>query len=398
MICPNCGRENRGSFCTNCGTKLTPPADAPARNPAPQEPVPGATPGAAVPVAPAAPETPPAAPAYPTSAPPAGYGGAPAANYGRPAVNYGAPAYQTPPQSYGAPAYGAPVPPYMPPVYPPRNRFGGQGQRPVSREGRRVARRLGSSPAYLIASVAFTLYMLLFTVFAVRVIGALTGAERYWRGGYISGLFSERITEREAVMWVVYCGISVLFSVLITAGLWITFGSAVKRGSDRMSGAGLTMIKVVTIIRLVLFCIFFALVLFGALIGGLIQGAVNDAFEFAELREVGILYFLLMTSILVGFMVMGILYYAGILRTLNAVRSSLQTGIPNPGASGYVAVMNFLMTTGLLYLTLRVFRTDGALFGLALLCLCVSLCTFGVCIFQYRGAMTEAAAAEPETM
>ena len=128
-------------------------------------------------------------------------------------------------------------------------------------------------------------------------------------------------------------------SLLIILGLWLTIGSASKKNTDRMSTAGLTIIKVIMIISFVAVIAAFAAAIVLIVIA-LLFGA--DALGFSSENAASIALALISVLILVGIFVFVIIYYVQIIKTIGAAKSVASLGRPSRRISGFVGVMQFI--------------------------------------------------------
>ena len=229
MICPNCGKETAGKFCPYCGTAMH------TENPA----VPS---GASTPWkqnAPAAPQAPAQTPA-PAISPAPG---------------------QTPPQSYApAPGYtpqqGYDPAPQAEGVYMPQSPLG-------DTPARQLIRRLATSPAYVIAALAFTIQFVLFVIRGVNLIPVYLDSLKYYRGDSIIALISFSLNG--------------LVSLILLIALWVNFGSAANKRNAQMCTGGLTTFKVFSVLSVIVFALLIvALVILTVVL--LIAGQNGDHF------------------------------------------------------------------------------------------------------------------------
>lgn len=335
MFCPNCGTENTGAFCSHCGSKLerfAVMAAEPAITVPPAQPAHQMQPPPSIP-----------APINPSAAP-------------MPPVRCAVPSRQ--------PGNGMPIPP-----------------QPQQKKGHEVVHRIGGSAAFLTAVIAVTLSMILFFGQVLQF------SDNFEFDEFRLFMFSS---------WGPFLGFFFLFGVLILVGLWITFGTTVKHSGGQMTTAGLTMIKVVSVFLLIIFCLLSTTMIIVLAVAGVFLGELGEALHkvfggaLVNMEEAGILLYVFAFSLVVCGIVLGILYFAGIIKTLNAVRESVQTGCINDRVSAYVAVINFLAATLMLYGAVRAIQADQILDAFQTVTQCVGLITFGVCIFQYRDAMRRA--------
>lgn len=130
-------------------------------------------------------------------------------------------------------------------------------------------------------------------------------------------------------------GIIALIPVIIVViGFWLIFASARDTNNQGMKTAGLTVLKVMSIIQLVFFCIGMGLVLILLLIA-----------TFAVLVEstaVGGIMFVIML-LAAGVFVVELLVYVKAISTINTIKASLLSGNNIAKISMYLIVMLYIM-------------------------------------------------------
>lgn len=144
-------------------------------------------------------------------------------------------------------------------------------------------------------------------------------------------------------------------AVLIAIGMWITYASAAGE-NDRMTTAGLTIIKVVAIIYLVLMCIAavlmvlvlaLMLIFFEAMDFDELFGIWNDygmsSGEAAMAQSIFIVVFAILFIMIIAVLAFSIFYYAKIIKTVNVIKSTVQTGTVTGKISVFVAVMAIII-------------------------------------------------------
>ena len=246
MICPNCGREVTGRFCTGCGAKLA-AASAPPQTSAPaNSPNPGG------------------APRYASN--PGAYSGyAPNQGYqqGNP-QGY----QQSNHQGYQQQGYGQNQP-YnsgfaynrnFNPGYVPNQGFnpgpqvnGGYRDLPpemaAQSPGAQVLRRVAGSPLILISAILVTLftgavcYYCLAKLFTGTII--YYGFHEINMLEYIRDVFKYGQTREiiEVIIWLVGNGVHILMAVWMMIALWSLFGSAAGKDKPAMSRGGLSVCR-----------------------------------------------------------------------------------------------------------------------------------------------------------
>jgi len=263
---------------------------------------------------------------------------------------------------------------------------------------RATAKKVGSSPMFLIATICFTL---------VQVLGLLS---LFSTGSILNDyadIFEEFQLNTQEILSVfentiLVSGIvGMIPTIVITVGLWITYGTCASR-KNRINTSGLTMIFVVNLVQLVLSCFILLLALLFTIIA--IPGINYYAIPETEFLK-SVLVVLLITLLVVFAFVL--VYYIKLCTTATNVRNTMKTGVPNKRASRFVGVMCYI-SGGVLILsgigdllsagiaTLDVFY-DASLFyvlpsdlflsGISSLLTAAAQILFGILIFSYRSKM-----------
>lgn len=381
MFCPNCGTQvEQGRFCPNCGCPLEQvkadpslpaeetlnPANAVTEEAAPEPAEEIAAPkeeSAAQATLLPAPEDAPSTQSYQQFA-----------------------AYQpTIPDNYGAPL---------------------QQDDPV----RRTIRSLASSPLFLVAAITFSVSLVLTLIGNVQLSStafrqAWTFLQNYGAdvpeipAGIETAMSTSRITSALSGM---------IPSIVIGVGLWMTYAAA-KRKNDKLLGSGLTVLRVMSIIELVLLCVGAGIVLLVMMIIAAVFGfSAADAGN--ETATIVLMVVAIAFAVLAAVFVLFIVFYVKVRKTIDTVRESLRSGVASDKVSTFVAVILFVSAAAQV---LSFFTLLGAqlllsqaevlaggrlqpvgMLAAALLCL-VSAATdtiFGVLILKYRNAMRQLAA------
>lgn len=192
---------------------------------------------------------------------------------------------------------------------------------------RLTAKKVGASPAFLIATIFLTL-TLVGQLFSLLTAGNIFGSLLAESGIALPQL--KTVTMAAGI-------IGMLPALLITIGLWITYGTCVSR-KPKANTAGLTMIFVVNLVELV----FTSLVLLGALI--LMTIAYNTepwSLNGADAAFEKALCLAIILTIAAVF-AFSLICYINICTTIANIRNTLRTGIPNRRVSRFIAVMCYI--------------------------------------------------------
>lgn len=240
---------------------------------------------------------------------------------------------------------------------------------------------IASSPLFLTAVIIYTLSLLLSFANSlapmrnVYQIMQLLNLD-YYMDYYIDYGVIAGITTTFSI-------IGMIPSILMALGLWLTFAASKNNTFPGFKTAGLTIIKVLTIISLV-----WVSVAAGLLTIVLIVAATVAIVE-GEAAAMAIVLGVILVAVGVT---LSIVYYAKIVQTINAVKNSVMTGMPNERASRFVAVCCFIMAAGsaisIIPLLINAFGLFGSMTSVfsAILNVAVYIC-FGIIIFKYRNTM-----------
>lgn len=185
---------------------------------------------------------------------------------------------------------------------------------------RLTAKKVGASPAFLIATIFLTL-TLVGQLFSLLTAGNIFGSLLAESGIALPQL--KTVTLAAGI-------IGMLPALLITIGLWITYGTCVSR-KPKANTAGLTMIFVVNLVLMVFSCL--------ALLASLlpcfyIYGHTLDSYIQSMALGAGLAILAIFVFVLI--------YYIKLCTTITNIRNTLRTGIPNRRVSRFIAVMCYI--------------------------------------------------------
>lgn len=168
-------------------------------------------------------------------------------------------------------------------------------------------------------------------------------------------------------------------AILIAVGLWMTYATAASKKGGRFNTAGLTLIKVIYMIDLVLMCVLLALMMIVMLIAALSTDNATDAM----IVFLGVL----LLDVFFGLM---ILWLAMIVKSLNAAKTAAteESGKHlGKNASAFVGVICYIGGA------INIISAVISLVNLSIVAFCncaigaaVQIC-FGILVFKFRGEM-----------
>lgn len=197
---------------------------------------------------------------------------------------------------------------------------------------RATAKKVGSSTAFLIATICLTF---------VQILGLLAftptgGTFRMYHGiiPEFSVINRNPLTSLDALSTAMDI-IDMIPGILIVLGLWITFFSCASRKS-KVNTSGLTMIFVVTLVQMVVSCL--ALLVSCIPLAAIYTGAYSLLLD-EDLVEAIVLA---VGLILLIVFIFTLIYYSKVCTTISDIRSTLKTGVPNKKASRFVAIFCYI--------------------------------------------------------
>ena len=268
-------------------------------------------------------------------------------------------------------------------------------------------KRTATSAPFIIGTILFTVSAILSVIMSIVASPSLYYLLLDFLSSQGINISSVSLSTASSVVSAV---ISSIPTFLIILGLWLTVGAGGNKNNDRMSTAGLTIIKVIQIISLIGVCICFGIGIIAAIIG-LIALGVNGGRYSGPGLVAGIIAFL----ILIAAFVLVLIFLIKILKTIGAAKKVAATGMPNNGASGFVAVILFILgisavVSALMLLFFSAFLGNAlydlsreikldyyivemlisrfAIFGgISSLLSALANIFFGITIFKFKGAM-----------
>ncbi len=258
-----------------------------------------------------------------------------------------------------------------------------------------VLKTVGSSPLFLTAAILYSVSTL------ISVFSSVIGNSNVSR--YLMYALSNMDIDYSMLYPMIGAlnntsvGLTLLFSVpaiLLAVGMWLFFVTCRDRRSGNVSTAGLTICKVISIIFLVCYCILSAFMLFAivmVLVGGStyfsysydLYGYGYDSGYAAGVTAGVVFVFLLVLAVLVLF----ILYYVSIVRTINRIKASASSGVPDNRISRFLTAMLYITgvfsgISGLISLF------SAPLTGLTTLASAACSILIAVCLGRQRQQMT----------
>ncbi len=234
-----------------------------------------------------------------------------------------------------------------------------------------ILKSLAASPLLMIAMVAFTASVLINFIVSLAYSGSANSL--------IMGIpMNVNINLKDGLSgsYTFSMLLSIAPAVLTAIGMWITYLGVSGKLATGISTAGLTIIRVINIIYLVLINIIMA-------VCELLLISDADAFDDIIDDTPGILVVLLL--IFIALHVFLNVFYCKIIKTVNTIKGTLITGVPSADVSTFVAVMCFISA---FYSFCSLFDNNLRLLNVIqiLLTIAVTAC-FGAFIYIYKNKM-----------
>ena len=252
-----------------------------------------------------------------------------------------------------------------------------------------VVRTMAASVLFLVGTIGYSAYVLF------ELLGSFTG------GSEIMNMFNNIMAQSGAYSSMDYQSlqmlsgifgstsvISTLFGLIpamvLVAGIWLVFAAAKQNKLPGIAATGMTMIRVIVIIELVLSCIaVFAVAAIGFLV---VLGMGSLAGYYGEGTPVVVIMVLILIVIL-AVCAINIIYYVKLGGTVKRMKETMITGRPDTKVSLFVEILCYLGGAGsaisalmsLVGLDIFGFLSNAGM-GTASIC-------FGMLLRQYRNKM-----------
>lgn len=246
-----------------------------------------------------------------------------------------------------------------------------------------------SSPLALTACILYSLYIVLYAADSFTFnVSAYSDILNYYS-----------LSVGTAYTFQLYgTAVSIIPMLFIAIGLWITYAGAADKRYPGMPTSGLTMIKTITIIRLIFVCLIIIAVPFIVFVllmlpddwiyydsrayGGGMEGPGGSMYVSGTGAAVLIGILVLLLAFLILIIVLEIVYMAKCIRTAGTISRTIRTATASDKVSGFVAVMNFITAALVIFATFTM-RDDILSLIVNLLGAAIYI-IFGVLIFSYR--------------
>ncbi len=248
-----------------------------------------------------------------------------------------------------------------------------------------VLKRVGASGVFLAAVICFTLGTVL-NVFASGEANNTMDAllQTLVRTGAVDPELYYQMMGAMSTSTIVGAVIGAAPGILIVVALWITCISCRNRTTGNVSTAGLTICKVLTVIKLVMLIIVAALLVILMILAFAAGGmAYAEADDVAFYMGFMVGFFLVLAVTLA----LAICFSVSTLRTINRIRGTALTGMPDNRISRFLTVM--LILSAACSILLGIWSVgDTPVATLAMLCTSVGEILIAMALNRYRREMT----------
>ena len=254
-----------------------------------------------------------------------------------------------------------------------------------------TVRGCAKSPLFLVAIIAFSLTIILSIIASISTGSSMSIS---------AGMYGDMQVDMSGfylVVAIISAVIGSAPSVLVAVCMWMTYGSAAGK-KERMSTAGLSILRIMMLIMLIMMCVCAGMFLIVFLIFAIIFIMVPDLsyFDFSsnipgldpQMPEAVFAIMLVVAFVMVAlFCTLGIIYYVKILKTVTSIRDTIKTGKIVGKVSSFVAVMAIVVGAFFIFGGLASMLVNPVITGVATIASALSSILFGALLFSYKKAI-----------
>lgn len=245
-----------------------------------------------------------------------------------------------------------------------------------------VLKSIGSSPMFLVSAILVTVSVVL------SFISGLSGENTNLLSFYVN--YNLPSIDLSGLSTVVSAILTALPGLLIAIGMWMHWATCRSTASGNISTAGMTLCKVVIIVRIVLFCLIFliAIIFVCGLGAGAIQSYLYNSYMFDGDPSAYTAGFIVGVVIGAG-LILGIALSVIVseVRTINRIKATAYSGMPDNCVSRYLTAWLYIFTV-CLGISGLVALVTSPVSGLASLIDAASCLLIALCLGRYRKQMT----------
>lgn len=256
-----------------------------------------------------------------------------------------------------------------------------------------IIKTIGSSKVFLSAAIIYSASVL------ISIVLQIFGDTTYDVITYYTGMNLSAVANNNLGTVGIGAVMAAMPSILISVGLWLHYATCRSYASGNISTAGLTICKALTIFTLVAQSVSAVIVTVVLIIVALSSETIayyllnafwymfDAVYSFSDFAAGLSVVAILLIVICTAAFALGILYNVALLRTINRVKKTALTGVPDHRLSMYVVVWNYIgaVFSGIGGIAMIFIN---ALLGLNLLCTAAFLVLVSICLCNYRSQMT----------
>ncbi len=247
-----------------------------------------------------------------------------------------------------------------------------------------VLKNIGSSGKFLGAAVCYTAAAVLSFIFALtpNASAAQLLQSLYELTGMDTSAYSVMTSVSSSA--VVGALIGLIPTILIAVALWLTYASCRSDKTGGVSTAGMTICKVIAIIGIVGICICIVVLLaFGVVLlaaGGMALSEDRYVYQNAAVATSVVAVLMLVVAVL---LVVVLFYWIFVVKTINRIKATALTGVPDDRVSQFVIVMNWISAVCAIISGIAMLFSSP-ISGLSSLASAVCVILVTLCLSQYK--------------
>ena len=197
-----------------------------------------------------------------------------------------------------------------------------------------TVRQLLSSALVIAGAVCFSLYIILY------LAGVFTGEAVSFINTLLS--FESYVISCSPFVIMIISAVCVVPDIILAVGVWLIYSAAAKRSIRSIKTSGLTVIRVITIIKFVVCMIFFAAVLFMLGFEAVVIFTGSQNILPVDMTAYNTALAILITALALLCAVF-VIYYIMLIKSLTTIKKTISSGRPSAKVSVYAAVISFLL-------------------------------------------------------
>lgn len=241
-----------------------------------------------------------------------------------------------------------------------------------------TVRQLLSSALVIAGAVCFSLYIILY------LAGVFTGEAVSFINTLLS--YEDYVISYSPFVIMIISAVCVIPDIILAIGVWLIYSAAAKRSIRSIKTSGLTVIKVITIIKFVVCMILFAAVLFILGFEAVITFTGSQGIISAE-TAVSKAAAVILPAVAALLCAVFVIYYIMLIKSLTTIKRTVSSGRPSAKISVYVAVISFLFAVCLAASIIAFLRLESIFMAVSGGLRAVSFILFGIFLLIYRSRL-----------